>query len=38
MRIMNNDDVYKVQEAAFRKLKNFGEDVQMPAKEKRRLD
>ncbi|WP_066070156.1 HEAT repeat domain-containing protein [Neobacillus soli] len=34
LRIMNNDDVYKVREAAYRKLKKFGEDVQMPAKKK----
>jgi len=33
-RIMNNDDVYKVQEAAYRKLKYFGEDVQLPARKK----
>lgn len=31
---MVNDDVYKVQEAAFRKLKNFGEDVQLPPRKK----
>lgn len=34
MRIMNNDAVYKVQEAAFRKLKKFGEDVQLPPRKK----
>ena len=34
MRIMNNDSVYKVQEAAFRKLKNLGEDVQLPPRKK----
>src|SRR3954467_15742388 len=33
-RIMNNDAVYKVQEAAFRKLKKFGEDVQSPPRKK----
>jgi hypothetical protein len=27
---MNNDAVFKVQEAAFRKLKEFGEDIQLP--------
>lgn len=27
---MNNDSVYKVREAAFHKLKRFGEDVQLP--------
>lgn len=31
---MNNDAVYKVQEAAFRKLKQFGEDVQPPSRKK----
>jgi hypothetical protein len=30
MRLMNNDPVYKVQEAAFHKLKKFGEDVELP--------
>ncbi|MCQ6275214.1 HEAT repeat domain-containing protein [Bacillus sp. V3B] len=34
MRIMNNDAVYKVQEAAFRQLKKFGEDVQSPSRKK----
>lgn len=29
---LNNDVVYKVQEAAYRKLKAFGEDVQLPAR------
>ena len=33
-RMMNNDAVYKVQEAAFRKLKKFGEDVQLPPRKK----
>ncbi|WP_232697552.1 HEAT repeat domain-containing protein [Brevibacillus daliensis] len=33
-RIMISDAVYKVQEAAFRKLKEFGEDVQLPSKKK----
>lgn len=33
-RIMNNDTVYKVQEAAFRKLKKLGEDVQLPSRKK----
>ncbi|MCZ8515458.1 HEAT repeat domain-containing protein [Paenibacillus filicis] len=27
---MNNDAVYQVQEAAFQKLKEFGEDIQLP--------
>lgn len=31
---MNNDAVYKVQEAAYRKLKEFGEDIQLPARKK----
>ncbi|MDF2958608.1 MAG: esterase [Paenibacillus sp.] len=31
---MNNDTVYKVQEAAYRKLKEFGEDVQLPPRKK----
>jgi hypothetical protein len=31
---MKNDAVYKVQEAAFRKLKGFGEDVQLPPRKK----
>jgi hypothetical protein len=31
---MNNDTVYKVQEAAYRKLKQFGEDVQLPRRKK----
>lgn len=31
---MNNDTVYKVQETAFRKLKEFGADVQMPRRKK----
>jgi hypothetical protein len=33
-RLMNNDAVYKVQEAAFRKLKKFGEEVELPARKK----
>jgi hypothetical protein len=33
-RIMNHDAVYKVQEAAFRQLKKFGEDVQLPPRKK----
>ncbi len=33
-RIMNNDAVYKVQEAAFRNLKKFGEEVQLPPRKK----
>jgi HEAT repeats len=33
-RIMISDPVYKVQEAAFRKLKEFGEDVQLPSQKK----
>lgn len=31
---MASDAVYKVQEAAFRKLKDFGEDIQLPSKKK----
>lgn len=31
---MNNDAVYPVQEAAFRKLKQFGEDIQLPPRKK----
>lgn len=34
IRIMNNDAVNKVQDAAFRKLKNLGEDVQLPQRKK----
>ena len=34
MRVMNNDSVYKIQEAAFRQLKKLGEDVQMPPRKK----
>lgn len=34
---MTSDSVYKVQEAAFRKLKGFGEDVQLPPKSKGEL-
>jgi hypothetical protein len=30
MRLMNNDAVYKVQEAAFRQLQKLGEDVELP--------
>lgn len=33
-RIMNNDSVYRVQDAAFRQLKKFGEDVQLPPRKK----
>ncbi|SFM37283.1 HEAT repeats [Paenibacillus sp. 1_12] len=33
-RIMNSDTVYKVQEAAFRKLQAFGEEVQLPSQKK----
>jgi hypothetical protein len=33
-RLMNKDPVYKVQEAAYRKLKKMGEDVQLPPKKK----
>lgn len=29
---LDSDEVYKVQEAAFRKLKEFGEDVQPPSR------
>ncbi|MFE4897361.1 HEAT repeat domain-containing protein [Peribacillus butanolivorans] len=35
--IMNNDTVYKIQEAAYRKLKAFGEDVQLPSRKKGEL-
>lgn len=31
---MSNDPVYKIQKAAFNKLKAFGEDVQLPPKKK----
>ncbi|MCE5171810.1 HEAT repeat domain-containing protein [Paenibacillus profundus] len=31
---MISDDVYQVQEAAFRKLKEIGEDVQLPSRKK----
>lgn len=31
---LNNDSVYTVQEAAYRKLKALGEDVQLPAQKK----
>ena len=34
MRLMNNDAVYKVQEAAYRKLKKLGEDVELPPRKK----
>jgi hypothetical protein len=34
---MVNDTVYKVQEAAFRNLKEFGEDVQLPSRKKGEL-
>jgi len=34
---MNNDIVYKVQEAAFHKLRAFGENVQLPPKNKGEL-
>jgi hypothetical protein len=34
MHKMNNDAVYKVQEAAFHKLKEFGEDIQLPPRKK----
>ncbi|MEK3720138.1 HEAT repeat domain-containing protein [Paenibacillus sp. FSL H8-0034] len=36
-RIMNNDTVFQVQEAAFHKLKAFGEEVQLPSKKKGEL-
>ena len=32
--MLKDDAVYKVQEAAFRKLKKFGEDVQVPPRKK----
>jgi hypothetical protein len=31
---LKNDAVYQIQEAAYRKLKQFGEDVQLPPKKK----
>jgi hypothetical protein len=31
---MNNDAVYQVQEAAFGKLKEYGEDIQLPPRKK----
>ena len=34
---MKNDTVYKLQEAAFRNLEKFGEDVQLPARNKGEL-
>lgn len=34
---MNNDAVYTIQEAAFHKLKQFGEDVQLPPRKKGEL-
>ncbi|MBC8080528.1 MAG: HEAT repeat domain-containing protein [Gorillibacterium sp.] len=34
MRVMSNDPVYKVQEAAFRKLQKFGVDAGLPPKKK----
>ena len=34
MRVMNNDPVYKIQEAAVRQLKKLGEDVQIPPRKK----
>lgn len=34
---MKNDAVYRIQEAAFRKLKAFGEEVQMPPRKKGEL-
>lgn len=34
LRLMNNDAVYKVQEAAYRKLKKLGEDVELPPRKK----
>jgi hypothetical protein len=37
MHRMVNDTVYKVQEAAFRNLKEFGEDVQLPSRKKGEL-
>ena len=36
-RLMMNDKVYEVQEAAFRKLQAFGEDVKLPRKKKGHL-
>lgn len=37
MHRMNNDTVYKVQEAAFHNLERFGEDVQLPPRKKGEL-
>ena len=37
MHRMNNDTVYQVQEAAFHNLKRFGEDVQLPSRNKGEL-
>lgn len=34
MNIMSNDAVYPIQEAAYRKLKAFGEDVRLPSRKK----
>jgi hypothetical protein len=34
---MKNDTVYRIQEAAFRKLKAFGEEVQLPPRKKGEL-
>lgn len=34
IRIMSSDAVYPIQEAAYRKLKAFGEDVQLPSRKK----
>jgi hypothetical protein len=34
IRVINNDSVYKIQEAAFRQLKKLGEDVQLPPRKK----
>jgi hypothetical protein len=34
---MKNDAVYRIQEAAFRKLKAFGEEVQLPPRKKGEL-
>ncbi|GGG01542.1 HEAT repeat domain-containing protein [Paenibacillus abyssi] len=36
-RLMTSDPVYKIQEAAYRKLSAFGEDVSLPPKEKGEL-
>lgn len=34
MRLMKNDAVYKIQEAAYQNLKRLGEDVELPPRKK----